>query len=199
MASYTRITAPFAGVVSERHADPGDMAAPGAPLVTVEAGGSRQLEVRVDEARASAIALHQVVRVRLDAMEDDDGSAAAVTGHVVEIARVDPASHSFVVKIDLPDGATLRSGTFGRAIFDGPIRRALVVPATAVVRRGQLVFVFTVTDNVARLRPISVGRTVDAGVEVAAGILPGEAVVTSPPDFLVDGTTVSAAGAGETR
>ena len=67
-----------------------------------------------------------------------------IDGRVAEIARVDPASHSFLVKIDLPASAALRSGLFGRARFAGPARRALTVPASALVRRGQLTFVFVV-------------------------------------------------------
>jgi membrane fusion protein, multidrug efflux system len=118
-----------------------------------------------------------------------------VAGRVSEIGRLDPASHSFLVKVDLPGNPPLRSGMFGRAAFDGPARRAIVVPASAVVRRGQLAFVFTLSDGRARLRAVSVGPVVASGVEIAAGVSSGEAVVTAPPDGLLDGTRVTASGA----
>lgn len=190
-ASYASLTAPFDGVVAARHADPGDVAMPGVALLVVEASGAPHLEVTIDEARAAHVALHQQARVHLD---NAATSSPALIGRVIEIARVDAESHSFVTKIELPSAAAWRSGRYGRAEFDGPARRALVVPASAVVRRGQLAFVFTVDAGLARLRQISPGATTSAGVEVTAGLSAGESVIVSPTDALADGSRVSVAG-----
>ena len=190
--SYASLTSPFNGIVAARHADPGDVAAPGVGLLVIEESGTQHLEVTIDEGRMRHLALHQDVRVRLD---DADGTAApAVTGQVVEIARVNADSHSFVAKIELPAAAGRRSGLYGRVEFNGPSHRALVVPASAVLRRGQLALVFTVDAGQARLRQISPGATTAAGIEITAGLSAGDTVILSPGDALTDGARVSVTG-----
>ena len=188
-STYATLSAPFDGIVSERHADPGSMATPGTPLLTLEDPASYRLEVQVDEARTSLIHIGDAVGVRLDNTTDaQDGWSE---GRVVEMARVDPASHSFLVKIDLPKSSALRSGLFGRARFNGPPRRALTVPRSALLDRGQLTFVYVVdAEGSARLRPISPGASADDRVEVLAGVRDNDLVVTNPPPSLMDGSRV---------
>lgn len=188
-STYAVLSAPFDGIVTERHADAGSMATPGTPLLTLEDPATYRLEVQLDEARATLVETRQMVSVRLEALSPAD---AWVDGRIAEIARVDPLSHSFVVKIDLPTLPVSRSGLFGRAQFSGPSRRALTVPAPALIKRGQLTFVYLVdTQHQARLRPISVGATAGDRAEVLAGLRDGDVVVTNPPASLTDGTRVA--------
>ena len=77
----------------------------------------------------------------------------------------------------------------------GPPRRALLVPAKAIQRHGQVSSVYVVQDGVARLRLIQAGRWSSEGVEVLAGLDAGELVVTSPLVRLVDGARVTSGGA----
>jgi len=195
-ASYATLTAPFDGVVTEKRVDPGNMASPGQPLVTVEDDRTFRLEVRLDESRAAFVHAGDQVGVRLD------GGSAQVTGRVAEVQRVLDAGHDFLVKIDVPDGTSLRSGMYGRAVFRGAARRALAVPESAVVRRGQLASVFVVdADSRARLRLVNASEAIDGRVEIRAGVLAGERVVLAPPPALVDGSPVNVgpAGAGSGR
>lgn len=194
-ASYATLTAPFDGVVTEKSADPGNMASPGQPLITVEDDRDFRLEVRLDESRAAFVHVGDEVLVRLE------GGASEVTGRVAEVQRMlDPGSHDFMVKVDVPSGAALRSGMFGRAVFRGATRKGLAVPASAVVRRGQLASVFVVdADNHARLRLVNASEAADGRVEIRAGVQSGERVVVAPPPALVDGSPVTvgpAAGSG---
>lgn len=191
--SWASITAPFDGIVTEKMVEPGNMAAPGVPLMTVEDTSGFRLEVKVDETRVGAIDATKPVAVALERAAVETASASAVvTGKVAEVARaLDPGSHAFLVKIDLPDNGTLRSGMFGRARFAGPANRSLMVPASAVVRRGQVASVFVIgADNRAALRMVQVAAPSDAGEEIVAGIDAGERVVVSPPPMLVDGAAV---------
>jgi len=191
-ASYATITAPFEGLVTDRLLDPGAMAAPGTPLLTLEDTTAFRLEVPLDEARAAQVRVGSAADVRIGNPGDD--SPDWRPARVIEVARIDPASHSFLVKIDLPREADLRSGLFGKARFAGAPRRALTVPRSAVVRRGQLAFVFTVTDDSrARLQPISIGAGGDSQVEVLAGIREGDTAITNPPATLTDGARVRGA------
>jgi RND family efflux transporter MFP subunit len=188
-ASYAVLTAPFDGVVSERSVDPGSMANPGVALLTVEDTSGFRLEVPVDQSRASGLTVGQTVDVAIS--ESNATTDRLMAGRISEVARIDPSSHSFLIKLDVPDDRTLRSGVFGRARFSGPASQTLTIPSAAAVRRGQLTFVFTVDrDGRARLRPISPGRRAGERTEVLAGVRAGDRVIDGPPSILVDGSRV---------
>ena len=203
-ASYADITAPFDGVVTEKKVEVGNMATPGAPLMVVEDTRAFRLEVRLDESRIAVLDRSKPVAVRIDSLGGDAAGAAGWPATIAEVQRaLDFGSHAFLVKIDLSQDAGLRSGMYGRARFAGTVRQAIVVPASAIVRRGQLTSVFVVgSDNRARLRLVQVGDAVDGRVSVTAGLEVGESVVVEPPVSLVDGSpvraTVPSAGAGGT-
>lgn len=190
-ASYTSLRAPFDGLVTERLSDPGNLAAPGVPLLRIESDGARQVVVRVDEARAGYVRPGDRATVLIDALDPHVTEATAIEGVVAEVARAIGADQrAFTVKVNVPPTVIARSGTFARVVFRGAPRRALVVPAHAVRRQGQVSSVYVVQDGVARLRLIQTGASSSAGVEVLAGVDPGESVVTSPLPGLVDGARV---------
>jgi membrane fusion protein, multidrug efflux system len=187
MRGYAEIRAPFSGVVISKTAEPGSMATPGAPLLTVEREGSYRLEVPVDESRVASIRIGQAVSVALDAL---DRTIAARVSEIVP--AVDAASRAYLVKIDLPALAELRSGMFGRAVFATGSRTVLTVPAAAVQERGQLQSVFTADDEYARTRLITVGQKMGERVEVLSGLSAGEKVVCPIAPGISDGTRVEA-------
>ena len=186
--TFSRIAAPFDGVVTEKMAEPGNMAAPGTPLMRLEDTRGFRLEVKADESRVGQIAPGAIVPVALDA---GSGSAPrVVSGTVTEVGRaVDADARAFLVKISLPADGGLRSGMFGRARFSTQPRRALTVPAGALVRRGQVTSVFVVEKDVARVRLVNV-----SGTEVLAGLSDGDVVIVSPPPALSDGRRVKVGG-----
>src|SRR6185295_5379952 len=187
-ASYAVVTAPFAGTVTERLVDPGVMAAPGAVLLTHEDTSLFRFEVSIDEARAQTIGTGERVGVLLDGARIGGWQV----GRVSELARVDSARHSFLVKIDLPGSPTRQSGVFGRARFNAGERTVTAAPLSAIIRRGQLTFVFVVDGaGLARLRPVTTGDTSGGLVEILAGVTDGEDVVDRPPPGLTDGAGVT--------
>jgi RND family efflux transporter MFP subunit len=186
--TFSRIAAPFDGVVTEKLVEPGNMAAPGTPLMRIEDTGRFRLEVRVDEARIGRISPGAPVTVALDTGSDD--GARVVDGAVTEVGRaVDADARAFLVKIELPAGPGLRSGMFGRARFRIQPRRALTVPAAALVQRGQMMSVFVVEKGSARVRLVNVRDT-----EVLAGLSDGDVVIVNPPPTLTDGRRVTVGG-----
>jgi len=183
-ASFTTIAAPFDGLVTEKMVEPGNMASPGVPLLRVEDTRGFRLEVRVDESRVGQIRNGDGVPVVVGAR------TASVTGTVSEVSRaVDADARAFLVKIALPDGSHFRSGEFGKALFDGTPRRALTIPSSAIVRRGQLNSVFVVENGVARVRLVNLSES-----EVLAGLTESETVILSPPAGITDGRRVSVGG-----
>ena len=196
--SFAAIRSPFNGLVTERLIDPGSLAAPGVPLLRLESDGVRQVVVRVDEARAAYVQTGDRVRVLVNALDEqleDDG----VEGVVAEVARAIGADQrAFTVKVTVPSTVKARSGSFARVVFKGAPRRALLIPAQAIQRHGQVSSVYVVQDGVARLRLIQVGTASSAGIEVLAGLDAGESIVTSPLTRMVDGANV-ASGAAPAR
>lgn len=182
--SFSTIGAPFDGVVTEKMVEPGNIASPGTPLLRVEDTRGFHLEVRVDESLAVRVRNGDSVPVFLGV------STSPIKGMVVEVSRaVDADARAFLVKIGLPDMPGLRSGAFGKARFGGTPRRALTVPPSAIVRRGQIATVFVIDGGRARVRLVDARES-----EVVAGLTESELVVLSPPAALTDGRRVSVGG-----
>lgn len=174
---YTRILAPFDGLVTAKLADVGMLASPGMPIFTVEDLRRYRLEAAVNETDLHYLRLGQAVPVLIDALGDKP-----IGGKVVEIVpAADPASRSFTVKIELPSDPALRSGLFGRAHFARGERSALLIPRTAVVERGQLQGIYVLDQNrIAGLRYITLGKPSAGQVEVLAGLQAGETLIADP-------------------
>ena len=189
MLGYTRLVAPFSGVVTARTADPGSMAMPGVPLLQVDQAGTLQLEATVDESAMGAIHRGMKAKVVLDG-----ASSAEIAGTVGEIVpAADPASHSFLVKIDLPSSSQLRAGIYGTAEFANGTRQAILIPRSAVVFRGSLACVYVLDgQGIAQLRYLTLGEQQGNLVEVLSGISPGERLVDAPSDRDLAGKKVEA-------
>jgi len=178
MLGYTRLIAPFSGVVTARMADPGTMAAPGVPLLQVDRAGPLQLQVSVDESAMTAVHLGMKVDAAVD------GIAQPLAGNVSEmVPAADPASHSFFVKIDLPPSSQLHAGMYGSAMFANGTRSAILVPRSAVIERGSLDYAYVLDGRgIAQLRYLTLGATYGDFVEVLSGIAPSDQLVDAPAD-----------------
>ena len=176
---YTRIRAPFAGVVTEKKADVGTLASSGMPIFTIEDTRSYRLEVTVDETDLSIVRIGQVSPVTIDSLEN-----VPLFGKVAQIVpAVDPASRSFLVKVELPVDARLRSGLFGRARFSRGQRPALLIPRTSLVERGQLQGVWVLDANqIVGLRYVTLGQSAGDQIEVLSGLQDGERLVAVAGD-----------------
>lgn len=180
---YAEIASPIRGWVVEKRAEAGDMATPGAPLFTLE--DLSRVEVVAEVPEADVVGLEEGAPARLTILGREH---RAVIDRVVPSG--DPASRTFSVKLllDNPDGM-LKSGMFAQASFPRGERRAVTVPETALVARGQLEGLFIAGDDgVLRLRWVKTGRR-DAGrAEVISGLDQGERYVVEPAPGLADGT-----------
>ncbi len=184
MKGYMEITAPFRGIVVERKAEPGMLASPGMPIAVIERDGGYRLEAAVEENRIGKIRPGMAVEVVLDAL------GAPQQGRVEEIVpAMDPGSRSFTVKIGVA-GALLRSGMFGRARFRMGEKQALLVPASAIVRKGQVEQVYVIENGVARARLVTTGAAHGERLEALTGLRAGDTVVAPAPAELRDGSPV---------
>jgi RND family efflux transporter MFP subunit len=162
------------------------------PLLRLESDGARQVVVRVDEARAAYVRSGDRVSVAIETSDERAGPDTEVEGVVSEVARaIDAGQRAFTVKITVPGAVTARSGSFARVVFKGAPRRAVIVPADAIQRHGQVTSVYVVQDGVARLRLVQLGPETPESVEVLTGLDAGESIVTSPVARLTDGAAVA--------
>lgn len=167
---YSSVRAPMAGVVTARFVDPGAQAAPGVPLVSIEEERATRVDATVPEGIPVTVGARAFV-------EAGDQRLEARVGRVQP--SVDSTARSALVKLEL--ARPLRAGTYVKVSFPVGERPAVVIPATALVRRGQLTSVFIIgKDSVARMRLVTVGATNGADVEVLSGLDAGESIVSAP-------------------
>lgn len=182
MLGYATITAPFDGVVTRKNVSNGDLATPGAELLHIENNRKLQVATAVPESLVLQIRTGAALIVKIP-------SAEIVTkGTVTEISPgIDPNSRTALVILDLPPDPNLRTGQFARVLLPGKEEKALLIPTSALVPSGQMDRVFVVEDNKAHLRLIRTGMTHDGVTEILSGLNPGETVVTSSSQPLVNG------------
>jgi multidrug efflux pump subunit AcrA (membrane-fusion protein) len=185
---HARIPSPLSGMVTAKHADVGSLAAPGAPLLTIEDSRRYWLEAAVPESQVGRLRPGQLLRVAVEAASVEGTAALSEI-----LPAADPASRTTVVRLDLPASWALRSGLFGRVWVPAGRREAIRVPRTAVLERGQLEGVYVVgSDRLARFRIIRTGAAHDGQVEVLSGLSAGEQIVVQGIDKLTDGARVEA-------
>lgn len=185
MLGYTKVIAPFAGVVTRKHADVGDLASPGKPLLEMEDSRVLRLEADVAEEVIGHLTLGDKLRVRVSSVSRD---LEAVVSEIAPAA--DPNSRTFLVKCDLPSVAGLRVGQFGRAAMSVGETSALRVAAPAIVQRGQMELIYVVANGRAQMRIVKTGKRIGDEVELVSGVEAGEKVVTEGAAGLLDGQRV---------
>lgn len=170
--SYAVIRSPFDGVVVDKLADAGDLAAPGKPLLTMYQEGRLWLEASVPEGQLARVLPGQSYTVRIDARE------RAMRGQAVEIVpSSDPATRTVLARIRLGDTRDLLPGMFGRLLIPAPPQQVLVVPAESVIRVGQLTMVDVVRQGRVERRSVQLGGAAGGQYEVLSGLAAGDNVV----------------------
>jgi len=190
MLGYGEVRAPFDGVIERRLVEEGDTASPGMPMFIVVDTTRMKLEAALPESSARGLAPGSPLAVVVDGT--DGASLDATLAEILPAS--DPATRTVTARVllDNADGA-LRPGMFARVRFPGDGPAIVFIPATAIVRRGPLTGVFVVDDNVAHLRWITLGTSLDGRVEAASGLAAGERIVTTPAAELADGRRVEIA------
>lgn len=186
MVGYTTLTAPFSGLVAQKIANIGDLATPGAPLLTIENNSRLQVAVAVPEGLLAGIKSGDLLPLAIPAA-NFSGS-----GKVAEISPAgDPASRTATIKLAVT-APGLRAGQFTRVTLPGATApdNAITVPVAAVVAFGQMEKLFVVENSTAHLRLVRTGASHDGRVEILAGLAGTEQVVSKGATRLSDGQPV---------
>jgi RND family efflux transporter MFP subunit len=167
-ASYAVVRAPFAGTVTTRHVDAGAFAAPGAPLVTLENTARLRVQATIPATLVGRVRKGQVLEARIE------GQAVPAT-----VEGVSRAGGSVYVLNALVTnaGARFPSGSAATLLIPGEVRRALLVPAGAVVREGDLTAIWRMVRGSPSLTWVRVGDARDGMVEVLTGLAAGDSLM----------------------
>jgi RND family efflux transporter MFP subunit len=173
MLSESVLRAPIEGVMTGKWAQAGDTAIPGKPIVTLQDVHDLRLEAQVSEECARKTTLGMEVRVRIDALGRDG------VARVEEIApTADAESRTVLLKARLAAGEGPRVGMFGRLLLPCGRKTALLIPASAVFRSGQLEMVRVLEGGEAQVRHIRTGKISGDRIEVLSGLREGERILS---------------------
>ena len=191
---FTRVTAPFEGWVQQTHVEAGDLAVPGKPLLTLYAPTPLRALVQVPVSRAGLARSADAVEVLVQFGAAGPKWIRPVASSTVPSA--DAVSQTIEWRLELPPevNKVMLPGQQVRVRFVGQQIERLVVPASAVLRRGELTAVYAVADKGFALRAVRVGADHGAdGVEIVAGLMRGERVALDPIKAGLAGARVGAA------
>jgi RND family efflux transporter MFP subunit len=182
---FTRISAPFPGVVTEKRIDTGSMASPGIPLLVIEDTSQYKIEAPVDERLFSRIKPGMPASITLDA------TGEKIQGHIAKIvSSVDPSTRTFRLEIDVKS-AFLKTGLYGKVAIPDGTREMILVPITAVAEKGQLTGVYTVDkEGIVSYRLVKKGKVSDGKAEIISGLKAGDRIITEGIEKAFDGGIV---------
>ncbi len=178
--SYTEVRAPYGGVVTKRFVTVGEAVSAGSPLMSGVSLDDLRVVVDLPQSLADA------VRARQSAWIDVDGKQVPAQS-VTVFPVAEPLSNTFRARVLLPKGSTaVRPGMFVKVVFATGTSVQLLVPATAVIERGELIGVYVLdAHDTPRLRQVKPGhRLPDGRVEILAGVDEGERLIREPAGTL---------------
>lgn len=195
--SDTDIASPIDGTVTQRTIDPGALAQPGAPMLTIEYLQWVYFNASVPVENAREVAVGQTARVTIDSIP-----GKTFTGPITQVGQVaDPTSHQVVVQVKLENKQLmLRPGMFGHlGILVSRVRADVVVPREAVTKNpdGTATVVLVAPGDIAKTVQVVLGRSDSRGYEVTSGLQPGDKVVSMSFATLTDGRKLNLNGVSE--
>lgn len=187
MLGYATLRAPFDGAVARKLVNVGDLASPGMPLLEVEDTQTFEVDAALPESIAASLEIGAPLTVAVT-------GEAPFVGRIAELSpAADPGALTILAKVAVPEGARVHSGQFARVQVTGGAVPALLIPASAVSRSGQMERVFVVTPgNRTELRLVKLGAARAQRVEIVAGLDDRERVIVAPPPGLAEGQPILA-------
>ncbi len=174
---YTVVRAPYSGIVTERHVQIGESVRPGQALMSGISLKDLRVSVQVPQ---SAIAPIRKL-LAADVLLASDGSHRVAASKVTVFPYADPATHTFTVRLELSDDNTgLFPGMTVKAAFATGDANRLLIPATALVERGELQSLYVIDGSSVVLRQIRSGHRFGDSIEILAGLVGGEHYATDP-------------------
>jgi RND family efflux transporter MFP subunit len=192
LQGFTRVTAPFAGVITKRNVDVGDLIdSSGKTLFVLTQMDPLRVYVNVPQSYAQLVRPGQKVVVTQSELRGQ-----SFAGEVARTsASIDPATRTMQVEIALPNkNGILLPGAYVQVELPIAGQRTVVVPTNVLLFRGEGTRVAAVdAANRVHLKPVTLGRNLGEAIEVIDGIAAGDRLVVNPSDSLGEGDTVAVA------
>lgn len=178
---YTVLRAPYAGIITHRYVQVGQAVQAGPPspqpLIALESLDGLRVNVQVPQSAVEAIRNFHAADVLLDG----DSRRRVAASSVTVFPYADPATHTFSVRLELPGDSTgLYPGMTVKVAFATGETHRLLVPATALVQRGEILGVYVLGEHGVTLRQVRTGYRYGKRIEVLAGLDDGERIATDP-------------------
>lgn len=195
--TYTSVTAPFAGIITQKMADAGSMANPGMPVLTLEQSGNLQVSASIPENQIASVKLGDAVNMSIESANK------TITGKVIQ---VNPSSQftggQYIIKISVPasEAKQLYAGMYvhlripvkGTTAATTKESGKILAPTKAIITRDQLTGLYTISSqNTALLRWVRLGTTSGDQVEVLSGLAANETFILSAEGRLYNGAPVT--------
>jgi membrane fusion protein, multidrug efflux system len=195
MQAFERVTAPFAGTITARDTDIGQLIAAGSSreLFRLAQTGTLRVYVRVPQAAARSVAPGQLAELTIPELPGRVFPAKVV--RTSEAMSTDSRTLLTELEVDNSKGEIL-AGTYAQARFtDARVDPTLTLPSNTLLFRaeGPQVGVLGLNDKV-ELRSVTLGRDFGPTIEIIGGVTPSDQVIMNPSDSLVSGTIVRVAG-----
>lgn len=191
--SYTSLTAPFSGSITQKNAEAGSIANPGMPILTIEQSGSYQVSVSVPENAISQIHQNDEAVINISSVNK------TIKGKVVQINQSSQfTGGQYIVKIGIPDADKkgLYAGMYANVAIPNKTKvqnnaDVIMVPISSIENKNQLTGIYTISSsNTALLRWVRLGKTYGDKVEVLSGLDKNETFIVSADGKLYNGIPV---------
>jgi RND family efflux transporter MFP subunit len=193
--SYTNLTAPFAGTVTQKVMDAGSMANPGMTILTIEQNGSYQVSASVPESVISQVREGATATININAINK------VIKGNITQVNQSSQFSGGqYLIKISIPDAERqgLFAGMYANVFI--PVKQTIInkadedqvmVPITSIEHKDQLTGIYTIgNNNTALLRWVRLGKVEGNQAEVLSGLAPHEQFIVSADGRLFNGAAV---------
>lgn len=172
---YTVVRAPYSGIVTQRFVEVGETVRPGQPLIAGLSLDRLRLQVRVPQSDVQAIRANGRAHLLL-------GDGRRVEAEKVTVfPYADPATHSFSVRVDLPEADTgLSPGMAAKVAFVVGEDERLLLPLSSLVKRSEVTAAYVYGETGLALRQLRLGHRADDRVEVLSGLNAGDRVAVDP-------------------
>jgi len=193
-ASFSRVMAPFAGIVLSRSIDRGSLISTGSQtgvqqMFTIAQSDTVRVFANVPQAASVGLRQGQVAQVSIRELP-----GTAYPGTITRTSSsLDPSTRTLLVEVDLKNDGKILPGMYATVLYDLPptATAPVMLPANAlVIRSAGPQAVVLDQNNVAHFRSLVLGRDIGSATEVLKGLKAGDVVVLSPGDEVVEGAKV---------
>ncbi len=182
------IRAPISGVVTARYVNPGEMASPTQPVITLVHLDPVVVQVNVNEDRINKIDKGQTLKVRVGSVQDE-----SYAGTVTNIAlAADPNTRAYPVKIRIENPQhVLKPGMFAEVYLHTGDEEGIIIPRGAVVVNSEKSTVWVIEDDIVSRREVAPGYSDGQNIIIKSGLIEGEEIAVTNLDSLKEGMRIS--------